>query len=86
VLIKHPTKFGGFPALTSTKVENDIKFNENLQLSSRLIGVLGVDSVQLKFMRGLFLLPQTFFILLDSYFCQEVQTPIVSIFYFYLYL
>jgi len=66
VLIKRPKKFGGFPTPTSTRINNDIEFNENLQLGNGLTNVLGAYNVQLKCVKGLFFLPQTFQILLGS--------------------
>jgi len=66
MLIKCPTKFGSLLTPISTKISNDIEFNENLQLNGRLTNVFEAYGVQLKHMRGLFLLPQTFQTLLAS--------------------
>jgi len=60
VLINLPVNFEDILTFTSTRINDDIKFQKNLQLDDRLSNILGLYSIQLDQMRGFSLLSQTF--------------------------
>ncbi len=71
---------------SSTRIGNDIELLKNLQFGGRLTQVPRADDVQKLQVRGLFLLPQTFWVTLAKWVPQKRQilkVKILTLFWIY---